>query len=575
MEDSVINKQLPKYMKIVDKDFILHSTHVIGKGSFGKVVYGRTKDDKDICFKFEKTAAHKNSILKEELKIYTQINGGIGVPSVISYGVYKTCRYIVMELAGPSLDKYFTLCEKKFKLETVIYLGLQMVDRIEYVHNKGFIHRDIKPNNFLFGKFTREMNSGDSTVHIIDFGLSTSYLEPVNADNSNKPNEFKSLLNTRNENINEKSSEQFKAPENIVNYQDDKKQNEYNIINTPINFHIKIPSCIQTNSNDNSINLLITKDILSSKTSLSQPINNISQNTPIFKHIPYKEGARFVGTPRYASLNTHQGIRQSRRDDLESISYILAYFLIGDLPWQSVKAKTKSEKKEKIRNLKLILNIETEPLFISLPQEIKEFIKYTRAMTYHEKPNYDYLRNLLITLRTNNNYPEFPHTFEWDDIFLEGQYSVMKKKYKTLFEGYPIIPFSSYLEYIEQKKNKIYKEKYSHKGDDLSLVETATNSSEMKKGKIDKRRKTTIDNIIPEIESASNRKGNLLFKVNETKKEEPTTNKFRISFETKNIINNQLLGKKMLPSDISQDLKFIIPLQNTEAKEKQGEQLKK
>ena len=71
-------------------------------------------------------------------------------------------------------------------------------------------------------------------------------------------------------------------------------------------------------------------------------------------------------------------------------------------------------------------------------------------MTYHEKPNYDYLRNLLITLRTKNNYPEFPHAFEWDDIFLEGQYSVMKKKYKTLFEGYPIIPFSSYLEYIEQ-----------------------------------------------------------------------------------------------------------------------------
>lgn len=570
MEDSVINKQLPKYMKIIDKDFILHSTHVIGKGSFGKVVYGRTKNDKDICFKFEKTAAHKNSILKEELKIYTQINGGIGVPSVISYGVYKTCRYIVMELAGPSLDKYFTLCEKKFKLETVIYLGLQMVDRIEYVHNKGFIHRDIKPNNFLFGKFTREMNSGDSTVHIIDFGLSTSYLESVNAEN-NKPNEFKSLLNTWSDNINEK----FKAPENIVNYQDDKKQNEYNIINTPINFHIKIPSCIQQNSNDNSNNLLTTKDISVSKSSISQPINNISQNIPLFRHIPYKEGARFVGTPRYASLNTHQGIRQSRRDDLESISYILAYFLIGDLPWQSVKAKTKSEKKEKIRNLKLILNIESEPLFISLPQEIKEFIKYTRAMTYHEKPNYDYLRNLLMTLRTKNNFPEVPLTFEWDDIFLEGQYSVMKKKYKTLFEGYPIIPFSSYLEYIEQKKNKINKETNKHKGDDLSLVETATNSSEMKKGKIEKKRKTTIENIIPEMESASNKKGNLLFKVDEIKKEVAMSNKFRISFEPKNITTNQLLGKKTLPSDYSQYLKFNIPLQKTESIVNQQEQINK
>jgi serine/threonine protein kinase len=306
MEDSVINKQLPKYMKVVDKDFILHSTHVIGKGSFGKVVYGRTKQDKDICFKFEKTAAHKNSILKEELKIYTQINGGIGVPSVISYGVYKTCRYIVMELAGPSLDKYFTLCDKKFKLETVIYLGLQMVDRIEYVHNKGFIHRDIKPNNFLFGKFTREMNSGDSTVHIIDFGLSTTYLESVNNVETSKPNEYKSLLNSLSENTQEKSSEKFKAPENIINYQDDRKQNEYNIINTPINFHIKIPSCIQQTNNDNSNNMLINKDSSTSKISISNTFNNISQNIPLFRHIPYKEGARFVGTPRYASLNTHQ-----------------------------------------------------------------------------------------------------------------------------------------------------------------------------------------------------------------------------------------------------------------------------
>ena len=63
---------------------------------------------------------------------------------------------------------------------------------------------------------------------------------------------------------------------------------------------------------------------------------------------------------------------------------------------------------------------------------------------------------------------------------------MIKKKYKTLFEGYPIISFPSYLEYIEQKKNKINKEKYTHKGDDLSLVETATNSSEVKKGKIEK-----------------------------------------------------------------------------------------
>ena len=97
----------------------------------------------------------------------------------------------------------------------------------------------------------------------------------------------------------------------------------------------------------------------------------------------------------------------------------------------------------------------------------------------------------------------------------------------------------------------------------------------MKKGKMDKKRKTTIDNIMPEIESAINKKGNLLFKVNEAKKEEQNTNKFRISFEPKNLTQNNLLGKKTLPLDYSQDIKFIIPLQKNDPNEKMSEQLNK
>ena len=114
------------------------------------------------------------------------------------------------------------------------------------------------------------------------------------------------------------------------------------------------------------------------------------------KHIPYREGKSLTGTARYAAINTHLGLELSRRDDLESLGYVLLYFLIGSLPWQGTKGETKKKKYELICEKKIAMC--ATGLYLGSPSEFGQYLTYVRSLQFEDQPDYDYLRKLFRDL---------------------------------------------------------------------------------------------------------------------------------------------------------------------------------
>lgn len=131
------------------------------------------------------------------------------------------------------------------------------------------------------------------------------------------------------------------------------------------------------------------------------------------EHIPYKEGKSILGTVRYISIYTHFGIEQSRRDDIESLGYILVYLAKGILPWQGQKAKTKKEKYKIIMDKKL--EYKPEMLCHGLPDEFRQFFEYIRGVQFTEKPDYSFLKGLFNKVLTRMDYVN-DSVFDWCTI---------------------------------------------------------------------------------------------------------------------------------------------------------------
>ena len=292
----------------------------LGEGTFGMIFKCESSDG--LCaFKFEKKRYGRKSLLNAEAKLMKELKG-YGIPRIMSYIEEGDYNIMIMELLGKSLEGLLRqYSEERLSLKTVCLLGIEMLKILKNVHDKNFIHRDVKPDNFAIGY------SDQDKLYLLDFGLAKQY----------------------------RSAKTLKQKE-------------------------------------------------------------------------MQKNKRLTGTARYASINALKGYDQSRRDDLESVAYVLAYLLRGNLPWQGIIGKTKEEKYAKILYKKQ--NITSEQLFIGFPAGFITYIDYCKNLGYEEDPKYEFLINLFKNIILNELKEEIDYKYDWmkDDIDLKKN---IKENYIT------------------------------------------------------------------------------------------------------------------------------------------------
>ena len=261
----------------------------IGNGAFGSIYKGKNiRTDEIVAIKVEPIKSN-TKLLKNETKIYQYLSGFnyTGIPQIKWFGVDETNYYMVISLLGPSL---LQLKQKKntFSLNIIISITIQILERLQFIHEKGLIHRDIKPDNFLIGE-----GNNKNKIYLIDFGFCKKY---VKEDGT---------------------------------------------------------------------------------------------------HVNIKKISKIIGTPIYVSVNVHDLIEPSRRDDIESLVYIMMYFYYGELEWSEITIYS-NDVLERIKLLKLnIINKkETHEMFIKL-------LLYVRKLNFEETPDYNYLKNTCLEYKNN------------------------------------------------------------------------------------------------------------------------------------------------------------------------------
>jgi len=322
----------------------------IGKGTTGKIY--RCIDlnyNIPVAIKVENIVQNK-SHLYDEFKMLKYLNNVDGIPGVYYFKNSETNQIMVMELLGPSVNSMFRYCGKSFSMKTICMLAKRMISLLESVHKKGVVYRDIKPENFVVGNVITLKN--DDIDHPSDDSSSISSATEINS--ISKPNKLSS------------KKRKGKVYSSL----------SPNFIDSYLDFDAIPPQ-------DHPLNQIYLLDFGLSEFYIDRHTHMHVQNR---LRPP-------CGTPRYMSIHTHQFRQQSRRDDLESLGYLLLYFLKkGNLPWQGITATDVKSMIYRIWDKKETIPL--EKLFKDCPEQFITYMNYARSLNFTENPDYQYLRGL-------------------------------------------------------------------------------------------------------------------------------------------------------------------------------------